>query len=73
MNAPSEPMTSPEKMRVRAAAARAPKLYPGPVGELIARELDSWAELGYRVGPGLTARLCDHVLGAALPAAGVPA
>jgi hypothetical protein len=39
-----------EKMRVRAAAFRATRLYPGPVGEMISRELLAWEEFGYRLG-----------------------
>lgn len=78
---PTAPVTRPTarpdllgpegRLRLRAAAARAGQLYPGPVGELIARELDIWAELGYRIGPGLAARLADHVLDAPLPSPGV--
>ncbi|MEU7814092.1 hypothetical protein [Pseudonocardia sp. NPDC049154] len=60
-----------EKMRIRAAAFRATKLYPGPVGELLAKELLDWEGFGYRFGGHtLTARLVDHVLGAALPTGG---
>lgn len=57
------PMDHPERMRLRAAAFRAARLYPGPVGELISRELLSWEEFGYRLGSTqLTMRLVDHVL-----------
>ncbi|OLT05538.1 hypothetical protein BJF90_00130 [Pseudonocardia sp. CNS-004] len=52
-----------EKMRLRAAALRAARLYPGPVGELVARELITRDEFGYRIGGGqLVMRLVDHVL-----------
>ena len=44
------PMDHHEKMRLRAAAFRATRVYPGPVGELITRELMSWEEFGYRLG-----------------------
>jgi hypothetical protein len=52
-----------EKTRLRAAAFRVTRLYPGPVGELISRELLTWEEFGYRLGGGqLIMRLVDHVL-----------
>lgn len=57
------PMEHQEKMRLRAAAFRATRLYPGPVGELVARELLTWEEFGYRLGGNqLVMRLVDHVL-----------
>lgn len=69
---PLERMESPERIRLRSAAARACQIYPGPVGELIARELDTWAELGYVIGPGLTTRLVEHVLATPIPAKAAP-
>lgn len=54
-----------ERTRIGAAAYRATRLYPGVVGELIARELTSWSEFGYRMGGGeraMIARLVDHVM-----------
>ena len=52
-----------EKMRLRAAGFRATRLYPGPVGELLSRELLTWEEFGYRLGGHrLIMRLVDHVL-----------
>jgi len=52
-----------EKIRLRAAAFRVTRLYPGPVGELISRELLTWEEFGYRLSGGqLIMRLVDHVL-----------
>jgi len=57
------PMDYIEKMRLRAAADGAKRLYPGPVGELVSRELLTWEEFGYRLGGGrLIMRLVDHVL-----------
>lgn len=57
------PMDNDEKARLRAAAFRAIRLYPGPVGELVSRELLSWEEFGYRLGGGrLVMRLVDHIL-----------
>ncbi|ANY07353.1 hypothetical protein AFB00_14845 [Pseudonocardia sp. HH130630-07] len=52
-----------EKTRMRAAAFRATRLYPGPVGELVSREILSWEEFGYRLGGDrMIAELVDHVL-----------
>jgi hypothetical protein len=60
-----------EKMRLRAAAFRATRLYPGPVGELLSRELLTWEEFGYRLGGGqLVMRLVDDVLEAPIPQQG---
>lgn len=67
-NAP-ERMLQPERMRIRSAAHRAKLLYPGPVGELLFRELLVFEEFGYRfAGSALAARLCDHLLRTPLPA-----
>ena len=44
------PMDHHEKMRLRAAAFRVTRLYPGPVGELLSRELLTWEEFGLRLG-----------------------
>lgn len=56
-------MDRPEKMRIRAAATRATRLYPGPVGELLSRELMTWQDFGYRLGGRrLVMQLVDHVL-----------
>ena len=57
------PMDHHEKMRLRAAAFRVTRLYPGPVGELVSRELLTWEEFGYRLGSQqLVMRIVDHVL-----------
>jgi hypothetical protein len=56
------PLEYGDKGRIRAAAVRATQLYPGPVGELIARELGAWEAFGYRLDQsGLIARLVDHI------------
>lgn len=56
-------MDTHQKMRIRAAAFRATKLYPGPVGELLSRELVIWEEFGYRLGgEGLILRLVEFVM-----------
>jgi hypothetical protein len=47
---PPNAMDPHERMRLRAAALRASRIYPGPVGELVCRELLSWDEFGYRLG-----------------------
>ena len=68
------PMDHHEKMRLRAAAFRVTRLYPGPVGELLSRELLTWEEFGYRLGGGpLMMRLVDHVLRSPLGATEVAA
>lgn len=52
-----------EKLQVRAAAALASRIYPGPIGELISRELLTWDDFGYRFGSGsLIARVVEHLL-----------
>lgn len=52
-----------EKLRVRASAFRATRLYPGPVGELISRELLAWEEFGYRLAAnGSIMRLVDDIM-----------
>lgn len=62
MSAPA-PMEHHEKMRMRAAAFHATRIYPGPVGELISRELLSWEDFGYRLGGDrMISELVDHVL-----------
>ncbi len=57
------------RTRLRAAVFRARQVYPGPVGELIARELLSWDEFGHRLGgTQKSMTLVEHVL--RTPAAG---
>ncbi|MFP5019756.1 hypothetical protein [Pseudonocardia phyllosphaerae] len=57
------PMEHHEKMRIRAAAFRATRVYPGPVGELVSRELLSWEDFGYRLGGNrLVMELVDQVM-----------
>ena len=56
-------------VRARAASIDAVRLYPGAVGELLARELSSWGEFGHRFGGDrLVARLVEHVEGTRPPA-----
>ncbi|OLT22297.1 hypothetical protein BJF78_07570 [Pseudonocardia sp. CNS-139] len=57
---------------VREAAARALETHPGPVGEVLARELRAYALFGHRFGgDGLIHRLATEILAhpAADPAA----
>lgn len=62
---PPPPMLLPEKLAFRTAAVRATKLYPGPLGELAARELLAVEEFGWRLANGddssLIARLRDQI------------
>lgn len=61
-------MEPAEKMRLRAAAFRATRVLPGPVGELCSRELLAAEEFGYMGDrSGLTQRLAEFVLAAPEP------
>jgi hypothetical protein len=52
-----------ERARLYRAAHRARSRYPGPVGELIQREIEAFLGFGYRFTSGaLFARLANHVL-----------
>jgi hypothetical protein len=63
-------MNHHERMRLRAAALRATHVYPGPVGELLSRELLSWEEFGYRLGSQtLITKIVDAVLNTPTPRA----
>jgi hypothetical protein len=54
-----------ERKRIRLAAFRVTRLYPGAVGELVSRELMSWEEFGYRLSSGsMIMRIVDEVLSA---------
>ncbi|MBC3194486.1 hypothetical protein H7X46_25895 [Pseudonocardia sp. C8] len=60
-NATAMPMH--ERTGVRAAAAHARRIYPGPLGELVFRELRAYADFGYRIADdGLIPRLTTAVL-----------
>jgi hypothetical protein len=39
-----------DRAKLTNAAWRARKAYPGPVGEVVSRELTEWAEFGWRLG-----------------------
>jgi hypothetical protein len=52
-----------ESARIRAAALHARRIYPGPLGELVSRELTAYADFGYRFSDdGLIPRLATAVL-----------
>lgn len=61
---PDHPVTHRALMvRAAAAARRAPRVLPGPIGEAVAEVLRSWIRTGYRFGGGaVIMRLCDDVL-----------
>jgi hypothetical protein len=60
---PPHVMTYPERARVRLAANRVNRMYPGPVGAVLSRELWSWEQLGWRFGADAPmAALVDHIL-----------
>jgi hypothetical protein len=57
------PLEKPAQGRRRPPPFRVTRLYPGPVGEVLSRELLTWEEFGYRLGGGqLIMQLVDHVL-----------
>jgi hypothetical protein len=65
---PPEPSAPHERNRARAAARRARQLWPGPVGELVEREIEAWTEFGWRTEhTGLIPRLVDQVMKAPSP------
>jgi hypothetical protein len=51
-----------EKARYRAAAVLGRRIYSGPLGELVHRELTAYADFGYRFsGDGLIPRLAAAI------------
>ena len=63
-------MTYDERQRFRAAAFRATRLYPGPIGEMLSRELISWEEFGFRFGSGALLRgVVEEIMNASMPKA----
>ena len=67
----AEPLAAHERSGVRAAAHHARRAVPGPLGELAARELSAYADLGYWGAPdALVPQLVRQVL--ALPALPAP-
>jgi hypothetical protein len=53
--------TSAQWARIHAAARQARQIYPGPVGEMVARELVSYAELGWLVPHGMVEKVTRHI------------
>jgi len=52
-----------EQSRYRAAALHARRVLPGPLGELVYRELNAYADFGYRFATdGLIPRLAAEIL-----------
>lgn len=61
--APPHVMSANEKLRLRAAAFKVTRLYPGPIGLLLSRELLTWEEFGYRFGgSSLVAMAVEEIL-----------
>jgi hypothetical protein len=59
----AEQFPTHERSRVRAAAHHARRLHPGPLGELVHRELSAYAEFGYRFSAdALIPRLVAEIL-----------
>ena len=57
-------MDHQQRMRLRTTAFRATLVYPGPVGELLCRELLDWEEFGTGSAVGVMTRSIDHLLSA---------
>lgn len=55
--------------RARLAARHAERLYPGPLGRLVARELTDYAESAPPAGGGLAASVVGEILDRTPPAA----
>ena len=62
------PLLQHERSKMRAAGLHARRLYPGPVGDLIYRELCAYADFGYRFGDrALIPRLAAEILTKVVP------
>ncbi|GAA2858426.1 hypothetical protein GCM10010472_14750 [Pseudonocardia halophobica] len=56
-------MPNDQRVRLRRAALLAPERFPGPVGELLSRELLIWEDFGHRFGAHtLVSRLVEEIL-----------
>lgn len=67
-DAPPVELAFHEKSALRAAALRAKRVYPGPVGELVSREILAWEDFGKLLGgDGLIMSLVRQVMTASLP------
>jgi hypothetical protein len=59
-----------ERSRIRAAALHGRRLYPGPLGELVHRELTAYADFGYQFSTdALIPRLAAEILAKVVPEA----
>jgi hypothetical protein len=57
-----------ERQRLRTAAFRAQRVYPGPVGELLYAEIMAWEEFGWRLGSKKQMMtLVDHIMKTSMP------
>ena len=64
----ARPLDFADAARYRAAAHRARRLLPGPLGELVQRELTAYADFGYRLSTDhLIDRLAAQILTAEPP------
>lgn len=60
---PPPKLDFPEKSRASAAAYRAVRLFPGPVGEVLHREIEFYVMCGLRTDQTcLLPRLIDHLM-----------
>lgn len=67
-----DPLPVP-RVRVAAALARAPRVYPGAPGDAIVDAIVAWRDGGYRFGSSrFWARLFDDILRKPLPLEGKP-
>jgi hypothetical protein len=61
-------MEAHERSRYRAAAFRATRLYPGPVGYVLQREILCWEDFGYLLSKdGIIEQLVNHIMKTPLP------
>jgi hypothetical protein len=64
----AEPINFGDSARISAAAFRAIRLYPGPVGRLISQELLSWKEFGKRLSnDSLIMQVVTEIMDTPLP------
>ena len=62
------PLAAHERSRLRAAALHARRVFPGGVGELVQRELTSFADFGWRFSAdALVPRLATEILATPSP------
>jgi hypothetical protein len=62
VTAPTRGLSQEMRGRVAAALTDAPRAYPGPVGELLVREIGAWAEWAHRLDKSsLGVRLVEAV------------